>query len=135
MERAGQTQCRRCSAGSAPTVVGRSPHSGEGGFCVELRSVINAVNNQTRKAVMARQQPPSPQAIPSTDGESHNEPVDWIETTWGDIEARASTNTKVLLEMLAQGDDRYYVHHWGINERALPPGLFPRRRAAMTRLQ
>ncbi len=43
-------------------------------------------------------------------------PVDSIETTMVDMEARASTTTKVLQEILAQSDSHYYVQHWGINE-------------------
>ena len=65
---------------------------------------------------MAKQQTPSPQPIPSTEVEKHNLPVDSIEPILLDLDTRASTTTTVLQEILAQGDDRYDAHHWGINE-------------------
>jgi len=65
---------------------------------------------------MAKQEPIFPQPIPSSDVENHTLPVDSIETTLADLEARSSTTTTVLQEILTQGDERYYVRHWGINE-------------------
>lgn len=65
---------------------------------------------------MAKQDPPVPQPIPSTEVENTTFPADSIETTFLALEARASTTTTVLQEILTHGDERYYVHHWGINE-------------------
>jgi hypothetical protein len=65
---------------------------------------------------MAEQQTPSPELIPSTEVEKLNEPVDSIGRIPLDLDTRASTTTTVLQEILARGDDRYYAHHWGINE-------------------
>ncbi len=65
---------------------------------------------------MASQDTRSANPIPSTDAEDRKLPVDWMETSQVELEARASTTTMVLQEILARGEDRYYVHHWGINE-------------------
>ncbi len=65
---------------------------------------------------MAKQEPPSPQSIPSTDFDTPKVPVDSLETTLDQLEARASVTTTVLQEILARSGDNYYVHHWGINE-------------------
>ncbi len=65
---------------------------------------------------MARQQPLPPESILSTDLEHYSLPVDSMETTLLELEARASKTTAVLQEILAREEDRYYVHHWGINE-------------------
>jgi len=65
---------------------------------------------------MAKQQPLSPEPIPSTELVNRNVPVDPIESTLKEIDARASTTTTVLHEILAQSDDRRYAYHWGINE-------------------
>jgi hypothetical protein len=65
---------------------------------------------------MAKQQLPAPQPIPSTEVENRNLPVDSIEPTLVETDTRASATTTVLHEILAQRDDNYYVHHWGINE-------------------
>jgi hypothetical protein len=65
---------------------------------------------------MAKLLLPSPQSVPSTEAENQNVPADPLEPTPVDIEARASTTTTVLHEILAQRDDNYYVYHWGINE-------------------
>ncbi len=65
---------------------------------------------------MAKQQTPSPESAPAPEVEKFNLPVDPIEPILRDLETRASTTTSVLQEILARGDDRYYTHHWGINE-------------------
>jgi hypothetical protein len=65
---------------------------------------------------MAKQEPLFPEPVPSNDVESHILPVDSIEAALADIEARSSTTTTVLQEILTHGDEHYYVHHWGINE-------------------
>lgn len=65
---------------------------------------------------MAKQETPSPESIPSTDLKNLNLPVDSLQPILLDLDARASTTTTVLQEILAEGDDRYYIRHWGINE-------------------
>ncbi len=65
---------------------------------------------------MTKKEPPSPQPIPSTDAETRDALVDSMETTLVELETRASTTTTVLQEILAHGDERRYVNHWGINE-------------------
>lgn len=65
---------------------------------------------------MAEQQTPSQEPIPSTDREDQNLPAESVEPTLRDLDARASTTTTLLQAILADGDDRLYVRHWGINE-------------------
>lgn len=65
---------------------------------------------------MTKQDLPSPQPIPPSEVEDRSSTVASIEATLLELETRASTKTSVLQEILARGDDRPYVHHWGINE-------------------
>lgn len=65
---------------------------------------------------MAAKQVPSPQEIPSTETQNQSQAAESSELITAELSQRASTTTIVLQEILAQGDDRHYTRHWGINE-------------------
>jgi hypothetical protein len=65
---------------------------------------------------MAKKQETSSQPFPSKEANSNGKTVERIELVTEEITNRAFATTTVLAEILARGDDRRYVTHWGINE-------------------
>ena len=65
---------------------------------------------------MAKEQAPSQQQIPSTESEHLNEFVEPFALTPLAVLIGTSTGTTVPEEIRAQGDERRYATHWGINE-------------------
>ncbi len=65
---------------------------------------------------MAKQDNFLPQPLPSTQADELKPQADLTEPTLAEIDTRATTVTTVLHEILAQREENFYVHHWGINE-------------------
>jgi len=64
---------------------------------------------------MAKQQPPSPQAIPSTEAKDRPPPAERDTLTAVESEPGAFT-APVPHEILAWSEEGTYPAHWGINE-------------------
>ena len=64
---------------------------------------------------MAKQQPPFPQTIPSTDAKDRPPPAERDKLTAVEGAPRAST-APVPHEILAWSEEGGYPDHWGINE-------------------
>ncbi len=65
---------------------------------------------------MAKYIEPSLEISPSLEPENLEPGDESFDTISAEISNRALTTTAVLQEILAQADERRYVHHWGINE-------------------
>jgi hypothetical protein len=65
---------------------------------------------------MAKKQASSQQTIPFTEAEPVTRSVESTESTAAETSTPTPTNTSLPQEILAQGDEGYYVSHWGINE-------------------
>ncbi len=65
---------------------------------------------------MAKQQPPFPESLPSTEAAEQTLLREATEPTAEDLANRAAANTALLQEILARSEERGYAKHWGINE-------------------
>ena len=82
----------------------------------KVRDVISTVNTYTPEVVMTKTEDSFSLSMPSIEPLGQDQPVQSLELTTAEIADRAVTTTSVLQEILAQGEQRHYATHWGINE-------------------